>query len=283
MPAASEAEPVWFVDGVRRVELRLVADQDGRRAPGLFGTYAVGSVRCDGRATFGEHAVGRAVILAGGLVPERVEIATPSGALIFEPVTDPGDTPDRPLWKLQDLMRDAEAALAARLAGRDQGAVLVDGPLSLRDPTHAPVVGVVKRFARHYLDDAHEGLLTRLAPGERTPLFGLGLPNQPVNRLAWYTRLVPMRPHWHDHAGVVRCEVSASVGPRDAAGLADRVAAMLPAFAGRPSDPRAPQNLSPVGGLETWLRHRMGHAGILRRALTAWLLGEVRAASGAPA
>ena len=112
VPAAREAEPAWFVDGVRRVELRLVADQDGRRAPGLFGTYAVGSVRCDGRATFGEHAVGRAVILAGGLVPERVEIATPSGALIFEPVTDPGDTPDRPLWKLQDLMRDAEAALS---------------------------------------------------------------------------------------------------------------------------------------------------------------------------
>src|SRR2546428_6859345 len=39
---------VWFVDGVRRVELRVVADQDGLRVPGLFGSFGVGSVSCDG-------------------------------------------------------------------------------------------------------------------------------------------------------------------------------------------------------------------------------------------
>jgi hypothetical protein len=44
-----EPGPVWFVDGVRRVEIRLVADADGRRVPGLFGSHGVGSVCSDGR------------------------------------------------------------------------------------------------------------------------------------------------------------------------------------------------------------------------------------------
>jgi hypothetical protein len=46
---------------------------------------------------------------------------------------------------------------------------------------------------------------------------------------------------------------------------------LLPSFAGRASDPRTPQNLTPVAGLEAWLRHRMGHPGIVRRALLTWL------------
>ena len=97
-------------------------------------------------------------------------------------------------------------------------------------------------------------------------MFGLELPYQALERYAWYSRLVPLRSPWHDHAGVVRCEVPAGIGIDAAVALADSVAALLPRFAGRPTDPRAPQNLAPVGGLETWLRHRMGHAGIVRRA-----------------
>ena len=49
------------------------------------------------------------------------------------------------------------------------------------------------------------------------------------------------------------------------------VTAQLPRFAGRPWDPRTPQNLAPVGALEAWLRHRMGDPRFIRRALTAWL------------
>jgi hypothetical protein len=149
--------------------------------------------------------------------------------------------------------------------------VLTDGRLGFLDATKSPVVGVVKRFVRAYLDPEHDALLPKLAPGERTPLFGLLYEGRPLERYAWYTRLVPTRPAWHDHAGLVRCEVRAGVGMSGARTLADRVSALLPAFAGRPSDPRFPQNLAPVGALETWLQHRMGHRGLIRRALTAWL------------
>jgi hypothetical protein len=56
--------------------------------------------------------------------------------------------------------------------------------------------------------------------------------------------------------------------------LADRVSAFLPDYAGRPADPRTPQNLAPVAGLESWLRHRMGDRAMIRRALVAWLAAE---------
>ncbi|MBA3727961.1 MAG: hypothetical protein H0W94_01915 [Actinobacteria bacterium] len=271
-PTPAEEGPVWFVDGVRRVELRLLAEDGGRRAPGLFGSFAIGSVCCDGRATFDEHQVGRAVVAGGGVMPGRVEVSVGVQRVAFEPATEPSLDPDRPLWKLQNLMQEAEAAMAARVSARAGRLVVVDGPLSFFHPTDAPVVGMVKRFSRHYLEDGREHLLALLGPGERTPLFALGDEDQPVQRYAWYLRLVPLRVPWHDQAGIVRCEVRAGVGLDTAVGLADRVTALLPAYAGRPTDPRAPQNLAPVGGLEAWLRHRMGDGRLLRRALLRWMV-----------
>jgi len=266
----------WFVDGVRRIELRVLAEEDGARVHGLFGSWAVGAVRSEGRATFAEHEVGRQIVLGGGLRASRVEIEAGRHRLVFEPRTEAGTDPDSPLLGLQEAMRRAEAAIAARIAASSGRLVLVDGPLkTLRDETTSPIVGVVKRFVRAYLDPEHDALLVRLAPGERTPLFGLAYEGDPVERYAWYTRLVPSRAAWHDHAGLVRCEVRAGVGLERARELADRVSAMLPRFAGRASDPRYPQNLAPVGGLEGWLTHRMGHRGLIRRALTARLSADV--------
>ncbi|SRR6266566_6325928 len=44
-PAGAPGRHVFaFVDGVRRAEIRLVADLEANRALGLFGSYAVGSV-----------------------------------------------------------------------------------------------------------------------------------------------------------------------------------------------------------------------------------------------
>lgn len=267
----SDLGSIRFVDGVRRVELRLLADDGGRRASGLFGSFAVGCVERDGSvAAFGDYEVGRAVVLGGGLQPERASVVVGGSVLTYEPMSVPGIEPDRPLWGLQKRMREAEGALAARVAAQSD-VVLVDGPLTFTDPSVGAVVGIVKRTMQAYLDPAHEALLARLAPGQRTPLFGVGTGQQPIDRYAWYTRLVPRRPEWHDHAGVVRCEVREGLGLDAAITLADRVTLFLPDVAGRPSDPRAPQNLAPVGALEHRLKHRLGHAGLIRRALTSAL------------
>ena len=71
---AAEAGELCFVDGVRRVELRVLADEGAARAPGLFGSFAVGAVRCDGRAGFDEHRIRRALIIGGGLPAGALDI-----------------------------------------------------------------------------------------------------------------------------------------------------------------------------------------------------------------
>jgi hypothetical protein len=272
--AVVEPGSLWFVDGVRRIELRLLATEGARRAFGLFGTAAVGAVHCDGRASFAHDEVHRALVLGAGMSADPVSLSIGGARLVFRPAAEPGADANAPLDGLQKLMQAAEANLAARLAAEGDALVLADGRLGFLDATASPVVGVVKRLVRAYLEPAHDALLPRLAPGERTPLFGLAYEGSGLERYAWYTRLTARRAPFHGHAGILRCEVRAGLGVPEAVAIADRVSALLPGFAGRPSDPRAPQNLVPVGGLEAWLQHRMGHRGLIRRALTTWLIGQ---------
>ena len=73
--------PLLFVDGVRRVELRVLAEDGGRRAWGLAGSYAVGAVRSDGRATFEQAIVGRILALGAAIAapgPGRPRRCRPS-------------------------------------------------------------------------------------------------------------------------------------------------------------------------------------------------------------
>ncbi len=266
-PAAQANGPAHFVDGVRRIELRVIADVDGRRVAGLFGTYATGSALCDSGASFGGPEIGRCLILGGGARPEPIGIGVGGTRFVFAAVTTPGSEPDDPLLKLQDLMRTGESEVAARLAGEGADLVIVDGPLAFYGETRGPVVGVIKRFGRVYLDAPHAALIARLPAGRRTPLFAIAEPSDRRRRYAWYARLAAARAPWHDHAGVVRCEVRGGMALAEAAELADRMSALLPAYAGRASDPRTPQNLVPVAGLETWLRHRVGDTRLIRRAL----------------
>jgi hypothetical protein len=273
-PEAAPDGPVWFVDGVRRVEQRLIATDRPHRAHALFGTFAAGTVRSDGRAAFGRHLVGRALVLGSGLRGEDVRVRAGRSELVYRAVSEPGPEPDDPLHRLQKEMQATESELAIDAAAQDGGLVLADGRWTSQQPTASPVVGVVKRWSRAYLVPEQEALVARLGSGQRTPLFGLARPDEPLGRYAWYSRLCALRPEWHDHAGVVRCEVRVGVGLQQARALADRVTALLPRFAGRPSDPRYPQNLAPVGALESWLQHRMGHAGLVRRGLVAWLTAQ---------
>lgn len=256
------------------MDLRVLADEGGRRVPGLFGTFAVGAVRCDGRASFDASRVCRAVILGGGVVADRAAIACGSELLQFEPAVEPGVDPNGPLERLQELMRDAENALAARVLLNGAPLVVADGPLRLGEDGALPMVGVIKRFLRRYLEPDQESLLARLGPGQRTPVFALQDQQGAVRGYSWYSRLVELRLPWHDHTGLVRCEVRAPMGLEAAIRLADLLSALLPAYAGRAADPRTPQNLVPVAGLETWLRHRMGDRAMIRRALVARLAAQ---------
>jgi hypothetical protein len=268
-PAAGPGGPLLFVDGVRRVELRVLAEDGARRAWGLAGSYAVGAVRSDGRASYEPPVVGRILALGAAIQAPDLVVRNGTGeAIRYRAIAVPGDDPEAPLQVLQNEMREAEGRLAAELA--PTGLVLADGPLHYPHGPDAAVVGIAKRMVRTYLEGEPAALLPRLVPGRRTPLFALG--RQILDRFAWYQRLIELREPWHDLSGIVRCEVRMALGIERARDLADRVAVELPRFAGRPGiDPRAPQNLTPVGALEAELRRRLGNPELLRRALQAEL------------
>ena len=71
MPRATPPSgPLAFVDGVRRIEARLVITAGLRVLHGAIGSHGVGVVHVnDGRAEFGEYRIGRALIFGGGEHP----------------------------------------------------------------------------------------------------------------------------------------------------------------------------------------------------------------------
>jgi hypothetical protein len=159
-------------------------------------------------------------------------------------------------------MRQDEGVLAERLC-EEGHLVVVDGPLHYVRSRDLPVIGYVKTHSRALLGPEHHRELPKLQPGERTSLFTLGR-----ERYSCYLRLVPTGGISGPWAGVVRLEVPQSAGLTAATKVVDEAAAVLPRYAGvAHRDPRAPQNLQPVGALEARLRHLLGDPGLAYRAV----------------
>jgi uncharacterized protein len=107
-------------------------------------------------------------------------------------------------------------------------------------------------------------VVVALRPRERTPLFQFGRIRP---RYSWYTRIAEAADQ-HPWAAVARCEVSATVGLRRAAGLADHVSYHLPRFASKGFwDSRAPQNLVPIASLERKLWSLLGSRELILRRI----------------
>jgi hypothetical protein len=263
-PGAGGALRCDFVDGVRRAEARVLGEVDGALVHGLFGGLAAGHVRASGsRAQFGEMGVERFLILGNGQT-ESFALQVGGAEVHFIGHACARNTPDAVLGELQSLMRAAEARLAESLAA-DGGCVFVDG-LSYRATGRFPVVGVIKRIFDPYVNRAQFALVERLRARERTPLFAIL--DGTYDRYSCFLRLADPRAVDHPLAGIVRLEIGAAVGIDRARQLASQAAGMLPQFASTTMrDPRAPQNLLPVGALEQELRRRMGDPLTMRRAI----------------
>ncbi len=268
-PAAGLTLPacVAFVDGVRRIDARVRARAGERRVSGAFGSLGVGAALCQpGRATIVDTRVERVLALGSGIaLPDVVEV---SPALRYEPLTTTDDGPDAPLARLQEAMRAAEERLAQTLAARQDALVVCDGPLrpaAFGASEGGPQLGYVKRLHETYLTSELMPIVAELPAGARTPLFALRAPRR-FARLAWFLRLAAPHASDLDLAGLVRLEVSDALGVEEARRLADQSAALLPRLApSRGRDPRAPQNLLPIGALETHLRRLLGDARVVQR------------------
>ena len=305
-PQAERPAAVQIVDGVRRVEAHAIEDlASGDSEFGLFGSYAVGVVRCEGgRAHIldgqRELRVRRRYLQAGGVSADAgssADTATRGRPRAGDAVADrevrAGDTllrfraerparagvPNDLVAALNRLMLDEEAKLAEELSEDASALTIVDGPLRLRAPGPR-VVGYIKRTYRWYLGPAELALLERLAVGQRTPLFHISegsseIARIPRERIAWYLRIADLGRQFHHLAGVVRLEVPGGLPLGEAAMLADQTALALPRLASSPvRDPRAPQNLTPVGALEDVLTRRLGDRRWIRRQIAAAMHGE---------
>jgi hypothetical protein len=106
-----------FVDGVRRVEHRVLVEVGERTVFGLLGSFGVGAVRVADVAEVGHEALGRVFVTGGGLKPDPFVADVPGRTpLRFEPRGEPENDPAVPVRGLQKAMRQSEAGLAERLA-----------------------------------------------------------------------------------------------------------------------------------------------------------------------
>lgn len=270
---ADEAPTLAFIDGVRRMEARLVATVDGKFVHGAAGSYAVGAVRAsNGPAFFAELVRGRVIILANGKILPNSVVVGPG--LTYVPRSVPEADPDAPLMGLHREMRAVEGQLARELAQEENLLVIADGPLNFGDATPGRVVGFVKRLFKLYVPDAQQSVLRLLSCGTRTPVFLIRSAGR-FSRYAWFTRVGPRLAMESDFTGLVRLEVSDNVAVDEVIRLADLTTAVLPGYVpSRSRDPRAPQNLVPIGALEQHLRHALGDARLIHRRLATLLARE---------
>jgi hypothetical protein len=263
-PQVRAPSVVLLVDGVLRTDAWLwIEESETTMHPGLAASYAAGVVRCDLRRGAAEVAP---TLVERGLFTPSTRARDLVAATARYPVRhvaafDAAQLRGQVATRMQAL--EAEVAAAARAAQDSDDLLIADGPLRLDTVDRA--LGFIKTHRVQYLPAELSPLVGRLRAGQRTPVFLL---SDRRNRFSWYLKLPgPAGSPW---AGVVRVEASADLTPSEAIRLADLSAVTLPRFASTAyKDARAPQNLTPIAGLERRLRGMLGDQRLLLRSLSA--------------
>ena len=258
---------ILFLDGVRRVDARVwVHGSDPQPTAGIAASYAAGLVCLNGSARITDVTVERGLFTAA---PDAADIDSRHAVYVASKAPGPGM--DKLTLALQQHLSDAEVQLALLFRKEHPDAndlLFVDGPL--RGRTHLDrTIGFIKTHHTTYLPAEQAAVVSALRPGQRSPAFGMGTS---WRRNSWYLRLPGSSgAPW---SGVVRLECSADLPVPEVKRLAELSALLLPPLASSPhKDPRAPQNLVPIGGLERELRRRLGDQQLLYRSLRAAAAG----------
>jgi len=260
-PARGDHPRVAFVDGVRRGEgLLYKRSPGGVLVRGVAGAHARGAALWEpGRRPVIDCIATRRLVIFGGGEPAQLPAID---GYAWERAAIASTDLEAPRAELQQRMREGESRLCEGLA-RAGWLVIADGPLYFIRSRDLPVVGFIKTHLRVLLDPALHARVPEIACGQRTPLFALG-----SDRYSAYTRICDPALNASPWRGIVRIEMPQSQGLSAAAATADVVTRVLPRFAGiAHRDPRAPQNLQPIGVLERALTHRLGAARLAKRAV----------------
>ncbi|MBO1435651.1 hypothetical protein [Meiothermus sp. CFH 77666] len=271
---------VYLVDGRQRIDAQI-ADARGRRA--LLATVIAGAVLRDGA---GIRPIGEPLKEHILLHSADLEEPLPPGLSHYRPIQTPRSDPASLRARVTEQMRRLEARLVNELTDdplsgqspdgpvqRAGGLVIVDGQIFPGEvPYKAPgqILGYTKTQAATYLGPEEQALLYTLEPYQRTPIFSI--PGYALHRrvdvFSWYVRL-PLEPSapFYGGAALLRVETP-TLEPAEASKLADLSVSLFCALASSPArDPRAPQNLIPIGGLEQWLGRHMGQGEVIRRRI----------------
>lgn len=258
-PGLSRPETVLLLDGVRRIDASIWTDSTYAPLPGIAGSYAAGVVRCR-TGQLAEIATARVERGLFTAAPDQDGINAGQG-IHYRASYHQGADQMALKQAMQSALLGLEHAIATSLH-EDGALTIVDGPL--RGPGgSAHSLGYIKTQQKRYLPERLLATVGALRAGQRTPIFRLA---GPWERFTWYLRqpgheFVP----W---AGVVRVECSGDLPVERAIELADLATVTLPRFASSTvKDPRAPQQLMPIAGLEKHLRRLLGDSRLLHRRL----------------
>jgi hypothetical protein len=271
-PSGDGTGAIAFVDGVQNLDIGVVDDEIGERpVGGIMASYAAGAMCIGGDPPLQHVLVERALILGEGREHLGMTLTVGKHVLHYRSVSCPGNDPVAFSQRLMDLRARLEMKVLDQLA--PSGAtVVVDGRLPPVGPTRA--IGLIK--TPHILPFANYAeqfqLLPKLRAGERTPI--LKRRRSAREFYSWFVCLRTPRHYDFSLSGVVMLEMDTSNSIPEVQRAADFTACALPRFASDPMrDPRAPQNLLPVGELERQLRRRLGEPAIIQRAIRRELMG----------
>jgi hypothetical protein len=196
-------------------------------------------------------------------------------------LTSTKNQPDTPSQLVQSEMLDEELRIANALSLnkeliKENTLVVRDGPLLYRVyQTPYDTMGYVKTMGKAYLKGDNAQVMRSLKVGERTPIFRIS--NTNGSNLSWYLRsgskdLNYKKLGYHDLHGIIRIDLDGAIPLERAKAIADQSTYLIPQYASHPTrDPRAPQNLTPVGALEKELGRRMGSRELIARRLRGFL------------
>lgn len=271
---------IILIDGRRRIDAALVGGSGDMVNYGAFGTVAVGAVIIDRNKRTPSclySPIQRLVGFGGSQEAPETLISCPLGSedkLVYKPIKPHSENkPEIRRNLVQTEMLKTEAKLAQQFSSDGDTLVIRDGPLSY---SSLPLtLGYIKTMHKNYLSAKYATLLWELQPGERTPIFEIKDKHQRF--WSWYlksgnSQTNNQRLGYHDLHGVVRLELSSDIPLEIAQKIADQTTYLIPEYSSHPyKDPRAPQNLIPVGALERELGRRMGDAHLIKRRLQHFL------------
>lgn len=274
-----------FIDGRRRLDAAIVGGDGNTIIYGVFGTIAVGAVVVDRtipKASYLEQEIDIHRVVGFGGEQEAVSTTIPcplgsKAELLYQAVkSNQPNTPEARSAIVQTAMLEAEYRLVNNLKVKDADTLIIrDGGLPRGYSSPTPTLGYMKTMHKQYLSEKYAALLWKLLPGQRTPIFEIK--GKGTSLYSWYLKSgdfqhLPQQLGYHDLHGIVRLELSGKFDKKRAIEIANQTCYLIPYYASHPSrDPRAPQNLAPVGALERELGRRMGDATLIKRRLQNFL------------